>query len=143
MKSKILVFLQFFTILLMIFPFGKEVSYPFLGTAFIVFGMGIGLLAIKTHQQGNFNIRPDIKENCELVTHGIYAYIRHPMYLSVLVMMFGFLILYSDLYRFILYIFLVIVLHVKLHYEESLWVCHSKEYEAYKQRTKKLIPFIY
>ncbi|SFV54026.1 hypothetical protein MNB_SM-6-1117 [hydrothermal vent metagenome] len=143
MKSKILVFLQFFIIFLMILPLGSAVTHPYLGVTVFVFGGLIGLMAIAAHERGNFNIRPDIKEKCVLVTHGIYAYVRHPMYLSVLLMMLGVSLVYFTYYELILYLFLIIVLLVKLFYEEGLWQCYSQEYIEYKKKTKRLIPFLF
>jgi protein-S-isoprenylcysteine O-methyltransferase Ste14 len=145
MKSKFLVFSQFFLISLMVLgqTLTQSLTYPFLGFFFIFSGGIIGILAIKHHKQGNFNIRPDIKENCTLVTHGIYSYIRHPMYLSVLTMMFGVVLLHPSWYLSLLYAFLIVTLLVKLHYEESLWICHSKAYQEYRKTTKKLLPFVF
>jgi protein-S-isoprenylcysteine O-methyltransferase Ste14 len=143
MKSKVLVFLQFFIIFLMLLGAGQEIYYPYAGLFFLFLGGIIGMLAIKTHEKGNFNIRPDIKENCELVTHGVYAYVRHPMYLSVLTIMLGVVLIYLSLYELILYGALLSVMLTKLFYEEHLWQCHSAEYEAYKKRTKRLLPFIF
>ena len=143
MKSKILVALQFFIIFLMILPLGTPVKHLYLGLAVLAFGLIIGLLAVKEHKRGNFNIRPDIKENCELVTSGIYAYIRHPMYLSVLLSMFGVTLIYFTYYEFTLFMMLLITLLVKLFYEESLWKCHNPAYLEYRKRTKRLIPFVF
>jgi len=143
MKSKILVFLQFFIIFLMLLSFLEPTHYLWSGLAICIAGVIIGLVAINTHERGNFNIRPDIKEHCELVTHGIYAYIRHPMYLSVLTMMFGVMLIYLSWYEIILYIGLLVVMLTKLFYEESLWQCHTVAYEEYKNRTKRLLPYIF
>ena len=143
MKSKILVGLQFFIIFLMILPLGTKTLHPYLGGFILLFGIIIGLLAIKEHKRGNFNIRPDIKENCELVTSGIYKYVRHPMYLSVLSSMFGIAIMYFTYYEFALFIMLFLTLLVKLFYEESLWKCHNPAYIEYVQKTKRLIPFVF
>jgi protein-S-isoprenylcysteine O-methyltransferase Ste14 len=143
MKSKILVFLQFFIIFLMLIPIGTQTFHLYLGLFISFVGVGVGFLAINTHKRGNFNIRPDIKESCELVTHGIYAYVRHPMYLSVLLMMLGVALIYFTYYEFFLYLCLVVVMLTKLFYEEHLWQCHSAEYEAYKKRTKRLLPFVF
>ncbi len=143
MKSKILVFLQFFIIFLMILPLGSATIHPYLGGVILLAGGLVGLLGVGAHKSGNFNIRPDIKENCELVTDGIYAYVRHPMYLSVLLMMFGLSVIYFTYYEFALYLLLVVVLLVKLFYEEGLWQCHSPEYEAYTKQTKRLLPFLF
>ena len=143
MKSKILVFLQFFIIFLMILPLGTPTQFFYPGLAVMALGGVIGLLAIKEQGSGNFNIRPDIKEGCSLVTSGIYAYVRHPMYLSVLVMMFGFVLLYPLYYEMVLYLVLVLVLVTKMLYEEKLWSCHDEAYLEYQKRVKRLIPFLF
>ena len=143
MKSRVLVGLQFFFIFLMLLPLGTRTIHPILGFAVFAIGLTIGLLAIKEHKKGNFNIRPDIKESCELVTSGVYSFVRHPMYLSVVLSMLGIAIVYFAYYEFLLFTLLVVTLLVKLFYEESLWRCHNSEYEAYIKRTKRLIPFIF
>jgi len=143
MKSKILVTLQFFIIFLMILPIGSNTRHPYVGLLLLCTGIIIGLLALKEHKSGNFNIRPDIKENCELVTSGIYMYVRHPMYLSVLVSMLGVAVIYFTYYEFALYFVLLVTLLVKLFYEESLWKCHNPAYIEYVQKTKRLIPFVF
>jgi len=143
MKSKILVSLQFIIIFLMSLSYGDATSHRVVGIFFLVLGAIVGLLALMKHKRGNFNIRPDIKECCILVTDGIYRYIRHPMYLSVLTMMFGVLVLYFSFYELVLYICLVTTLMVKLFYEENLWVLHSSQYKSYKKQTKRIIPFIF
>ena len=143
MKSYSLVFGQFLLILLMTLPFGEPAEFLLLGLFIIALGAMVGLLALRTNTLGNFNIRPDIKEDCTLVTSGIYAYIRHPMYTSVLVMMAGVVVLYPMRFEYILYGLLLLVLLLKLFYEESLWKCESEEYLAYCKNTKRLIPFIF
>ena len=143
MKSRILVFIQFLAIFLMILPLGGEVQNLYSGLVIIIAGIIIGLFALKAHTPGNFNIRPDIKENCTLISHGIYKIIRHPMYASVLLSMLGVVILYANLYVSVLYLILLVNMLTKMFYEESLW--HSKDecYENYAKTTYRLIPYIF
>ncbi len=143
MKGKILVFIQFFLIFLMLLPLGSEVHFLYTGLGLLGLGLVVGFLAISQHRSGNFNIVPDIKEDCILVTNGIYAYIRHPMYASVLLSMLGIVLLYTTYYEMVLFILLSINMLVKLLYEESLWHCKSEEYINYTKKTKRLIPFIF
>jgi len=143
MKSKILVFMQFLLLGLMLLPLSQTVSYHFFGLGFLVLGLGVGLLAILKHPLNNFNIRPDIKENCLLMTDGIYAYMRHPMYFSVIVSMLGILLLKFSVLELVLYTLLVVNMLVKMFYEESLWNCEGKEYSEYSKNTKRLIPYIF
>jgi len=143
LKSKILVTIQFLIIFLMLLGYGAKTQYLYIGLAIIFLGIIIGILAIEEHESNNFNIRPDIKENCKLVTTGIYTYIRHPMYLAVLLSMLGIVVIYFTYYELILFICLLVTLLVKLFYEESLWKCHSDAYNEYLRKTKRLIPFIF
>lgn len=143
MKSRILVFIQFSTIFLMILPLGGPAQNHYLGISITFIGVLIGLLAIKAHPAGNFNIRPDIKENCTLISHGIYKVIRHPMYASVLLSMFGVTIYYANLYVALLYLVLLVNMLIKMFYEESLWNKKDACYQAYAQTTYRLIPFIF
>ena len=143
MKSRILVFIQFTTIFLMLLPLGGGTQNYYLGLSTAFLGILIGLLAIKAHPSGNFNIRPDIKENCTLVSHSIYKYIRHPMYASVLLSMLGVLVLYANIYVSVIYLLLLVNMLSKMFYEESLWHCKDSAYKEYAQNTYRLIPYIF
>ena len=143
MKSTLLVFTQFFIIFLMVLPLGTSSQTIIIGLVVIGAGGAIGLLALSKNKLGNFNVRPDIREDCTLITSGIYAYIRHPMYMSVLVSMLGIVVIYPMKYEYVLYGVLVTTLLIKLFYEESLWKCESEEYILYTKKTKRLIPFLF
>ena len=143
MKSKILVTLQFLSILLMLFMIEIGSKFFILGIIISILSIYIGISGINEHNK-KFNIRPDIQQdNTTLITTGIYKYIRHPMYFSVVFGMLGILIAFYSMTELIVYIFLVVVMIIKLHYEESLWVNHTDEYKTYQKNTKKLIPFVY
>ena len=144
MKSKILVGIQFGMIFLMLLPLGTPTVYFKMGALFIVLGLGVGIAALSKNKLGNFNIVPDIKEDCTLIKDGIYAYIRHPMYTSVMVTMFGVMLLYLNVY-YIPYVYGILVINmlVKMFYEESIWHCEGEEYMEYSQNTSRLIPKVF
>jgi len=143
MKSKILVFVQFASILIMLLPLGMPTTYFYGGLFFIVVGVSVGVAALAVNKLGNFNIRPDIKEDCTLVKEGVYAYIRHPMYTSVIVSMFGVMLLYFNVFIISVYAVLFVNMILKMFYEESLWHCHSNEYLEYAKNTSRLIPKVF
>ena len=136
---KLLVFLQFSLMGLMLL-FSQGVS--FIGVLIFLVGAIIGLFALTHNRLGNFNIQPKMKENAKLITTGIYAYIRHPMYLSVLLMMLGVFIGSPSMVEALFLLLLTIVLVLKAKREESIWLKETKEYVEYKKRTKLFIPFI-
>ncbi len=113
-----------------------------LGVAIFIVGAIVGLWALTHNQLGNFNIQPKLREGSKLITTGIYAWVRHPMYTSVIVMMLGFLVSTVTKIEIFLWLMLIIVLLLKAKKEESLWLEHDEAYESYKKSTKLFIPYI-
>ncbi|ATB69321.1 hypothetical protein SJPD1_1211 [Sulfurospirillum diekertiae] len=145
MTSKIysyfLVSLQFIFIALLVIQHGLHAPSSF--ACFIVFlGGGFGLYTLKCNTLSNFNITPEIKENASLITTGAYRYIRHPMYFSVLVMMFGVVVSKPSVLSLFVYVLLVVTLFLKAQKEEMLWMVESSKYKSYRQKTKRIIPFV-
>ena len=138
---ELLVGLQFGIIGLMLL-FSKGLLHSGMGMAIFVVGAILGLWALQHNRLGNFNIQPRIKHASQLVTSGIYKYIRHPMYSSVLLMMLGVWWSTPTGLEGLLFGLLVVVLWLKAQKEESLWLDHDETYKAYRQRTKFFIPFI-
>jgi len=138
--SKLLVFLQFGTIGVMLLL----AHYRFDMLAAMIFGIGVvvGVWALTHNRLGNFNIEPELRENCELVTTGIYRWIRHPMYASVTLMMLGVALMDPRAVQWLLWLFLVNVLLLKAQREESLWLSHDPCYLEYRKKTKYFIPYI-
>ena len=106
-------------------------------------GIFTGLLAIYTMRIGNFNITPKNKKNGQLVTNGIYAVIRHPMYLAHLLVLLPLLIDYYNFTRLTVFCVLMIALLLKIQFEETHLLDHFKDYRAYQRKTKKIFPFVY
>ena len=138
---KILVFLQF-TLMGLIALLSKGFFSSFLSMGIFLLGAILGVWALFHNKLGNFNIQPKMKEGATLVTTGIYAFVRHPMYLSVLVMSFSFLLGATSEIQSFLFLILVVVLYLKAKREESLWMEENEEYEAYRAKTKLFLPFI-
>ncbi|HEY9115548.1 MAG TPA: isoprenylcysteine carboxylmethyltransferase family protein [Bacteroidales bacterium] len=106
-------------------------------------GLFLGLLAVFQMNIGNFNITPLIKKDGVLVTTGIYSVIRHPMYLAQLVLLLPLVIDYFSYLRLAVWMLLLLVLFLKMNYEEKSLSEHFEEYPAYMEKTRRLIPFIY
>ncbi len=138
----LLVALQFGTIFTMILYAAADFSFSLSGLVLLLAGIAVGLWAIALHPKDNFNIRPELKEACCLVTHGLYRYIRHPMYTSVMLMQLGVVLFRPSLAAWTMWAFLVLVLYLKAHREEKLWMKHDAAYTAYKKCTRYFIPYI-
>ncbi len=79
----------------------------------------------------------------ELITTSLYRYVRHPIYTGVLLMVLATALFVGTLSAAIGFIIIVLGLWFKLRAEEKLLTKHfPKEYPAYKERTKALIPYV-
>ena len=104
---------------------------------------GLGVWAIATLQLGRFNITPDIASRAELMRSGPYKFIRHPMYTSLLLASLALILDSFSISRACIWLALLATLVTKLLYEERLLSERFREYEEYKQLTKRLIPFLW
>lgn len=141
MYSYLLVSLQLIFITILIINHGLYTPSILALLTFLI-GSAFGIYALKHNTLNNFNISPEIKENASLITTGAYRYIRHPMYFSLFVMMLGVVVSKPTLFSLFIYVLLVVTLFLKAHKEETLWVEQSSEYRDYKQKTKRIIPFV-
>jgi protein-S-isoprenylcysteine O-methyltransferase Ste14 len=142
MYSKILVIVQFTLIAAIV----QYCNFPFYNPYFLsigILGGLIGSLAIFTMKLNNLRVQPIPKQDAELITSGIYNYIRHPMYSSVLLLMLPFILNTSDIISLSLYFLLISTLIIKLRYEERLLEQKFPSYSNYLNRTYRLIPFIF
>lgn len=124
--------------------FFVDLILKIIGYWFVISGLVISLSALSTlgdNWSGLVNYR--IKFNQQLVQEGIYKYIRHPIYLSVLMEILGFeLIANSWLFiPFLVIGFLVIYKH-SLKEEELMAVKFQNDYSRYQQQTKMFIPHL-
>lgn len=79
----------------------------------------------------------------QLVTTGIYHYIRHPQYTGLLLLSLGMLIEWATLPLLILFP-VMITLYVRLakREERDMLAEFGEEYEVYRGRTKMFLPFL-
>lgn len=141
-KSYLLVAVQLTCIAIIAFTgpfFPKNIFLLSIG----ILGALLGLWAIIVMKLGRFNITPEIHQNSRMVTRGPYKYIRHPMYVSVLLITLAWVLNYFTLIRFGIWIVLLIDLLLKIIFEERLLAEHYEKYQDYRKRTKKLIPRIF
>ena len=76
-----------------------------------------------------------------IITEGVYAYLRNPMYLGHLIFMAGLAITFSSWLALALLVFHVVWFHLRvLHDEERLEARFGEPYRAYKTRVKRWIP---
>ena len=140
----ILVFLQFFIIGLHFFRWEfipqKQIiqvsSYSyFVGFLIIIIALIILFIAIKDLGR-NLSPFPRPINNSNLVTSGIYRFMRHPMYYSLIFISFGVFITKLSIYYLFLSISLAVIIKFKIALEEQYLNDKFKNYLLYKNEVK-------
>ena len=140
----ILVFLQFFIIGLHFFRWEfipqKQIiqvsSYSyFVGFLIIIIALIILFIAIKDLGR-NLSPFPRPINNSNLVTSGIYRFMRHPMYYSLIFISFGVFITKLSIYYLFLSISLGLIIKFKIALEEQYLNNKFKNYFLYKNKVK-------
>ena len=141
----ILPYLESKTIISEILIFSQFLMYSFI-IGVILLIMGGSLLLLSRIQLGKYGgPRIVIEDKHQLITNGIYRYIRHPMYFGFLLLFFGYSLSFGSIIITNTVTFcLFLIFRNRMDIEESLLFSEfGKEYQEYVERTKKLIPYVY
>jgi len=139
-----LVFLQFFIISLHFFQWEflpqKQIIktspfYYFLGILIIIIAFIIMLVSIKDLGR-NLSPFPRPINNSNLVITGIYRFMRHPMYYSLIFISFGVFMTKLSIYYLFLSISLGLIIKFKIALEEQYLNNKFKNYLVYKNSVK-------
>jgi len=129
--------------------FVEQVRYTFLkqfGYLLLVFAFILFILANKAHSSTNklkLNASPRPNNSAKLVTSGVYAYIRHPIYSSFIQMSFGIAFLIGTSGSIAVAAISFIFYYFKSRYEENLLIQKYPDYNPYKERTGRFMPEIF
>lgn len=121
-----------------------QIAWQFLGLSLVSIGFYMNIKArrdLGTNWVSSYEYQ--IKTKQDLITRGIYAYIRHPIYSGLVLMYIGGQMVALS-YLFLPAILLFVWLYIQGRKEETLLLQHfGKRYKEYMQRTKMFIPFIF
>ena len=83
---------------------------------------------------------PVPKDDGVLVTTGLYARVRHPIYFGLLVLAFGVVLDAGWWPQFVIALMLYFLLNIKAQFEESLLIEKYPDYKAYALKTPRFFP---
>ena len=109
-----------------------------------IIGIWYLFMVLWTNYISKFNLayRPSSNKK-RLVPSGPYKFIRHPYSTAVLFLTLILVINHISVFRIIAWFLLLVVLILRASYEEKIYHEYYNDYSLYKQRTYRLIPFIY
>jgi protein-S-isoprenylcysteine O-methyltransferase Ste14 len=106
--------------------------------------VGLGFIVLGSIGLGrNLSPFPKPKDNSTLVKSGIFSIVRHPIYSGFIFLAFGWSLIWGSVAAFVAALVLWIFFDLKARREERWLEAKFSDYTAYKQRVKKLIPFVY
>ncbi|MEO8104861.1 MAG: isoprenylcysteine carboxylmethyltransferase family protein [Candidatus Saccharibacteria bacterium] len=112
-----------------------------IGTIFEWSG-GLGILIAAYSIRTSLTALPLPKEHGKLATRGLYRYVRHPMYSSVLLLSLGSALLSGQAFKYLLVGALAGLFYYKSVYEERYLTAKYPGYQAYAKKTGRFIPFL-
>jgi protein-S-isoprenylcysteine O-methyltransferase Ste14 len=142
-KDFLFVSLQLLLFILFVMPFQLDQSLPQLPKWPAQLAVIIGLIEVvwAYMQLRNFiSAWPTPKDNSELVTWGIFAIIRHPIYSGIVLCTSGYAFYKADLYRLLVCLALLTLFYFKSAYEEKRLVERFKVYPRYKANVGRFFP---
>jgi protein-S-isoprenylcysteine O-methyltransferase Ste14 len=140
-KAGALVALQFALLALLVFnPFDplREIERTFTLSLYVIATVVLASAAVALGSA--LTASPIPKDDAELVTTGIYKWIRHPMYTALILIGLGLLLGTFNLFSLVLYATLVMVLIYKSQYEDALLSDRHKEARKYQEKTGRFFP---
>ena len=109
-----------------------------------LFLVGYGIYAEVMRENAYLSRTVKVSENQTVITGGLYAVVRHPMYLATLLMFLPIPLILGSFFGLIPFAFYPFLIAVRILDEEKLLTEELLGYAEYKNKTKyRLIPFIW
>ena len=142
MRGRLLVTLQFGCLIaLVLIPSAGGVGFERLLTARLLIGAAGVVLAIAfINLRDSVTVFPEPRDGVPFITSGIYAYVRHPMYLGVLLFAAGMVCVKWTPLAVAIWVALFIDLQVKYRYEDRLLAARWPEAALYQATVGALLP---
>ena len=120
-----------------------ETVTPYIGLAWLTLG-GVLRLAPVFILGRRFTGLVAIQKGHQLVTRGLYRYIRHPSYAGMLLYMAGYVLVFRCWLGLLLVAGTLAILLARMNAEEALLEGEfGEEYASYRRRTWRLVPWVY
>ena len=140
-----LIFLSGFILAGLDFRFGwSKVPLPVVIVASVLFLIGYALYAEVMRENAYLSRTIKVEEGQTVISTGLYAVVRHPMYTASTVMFLALPLILGSWYALIPFALYPVIMVVRIRGEEKLLTAELSGYEEYKRKVRyRLIPFIW
>lgn len=113
------------------------------GVAAALVAAGVTLALVAGRRLGrNLTPLPVPVDAGRLVTDGVYAYVRHPIYGGVLLAAFGWAAWHASWGTLVMAAMLWGLFEVKSRFEERALIARYPDYAAYRTTTRRFVPYL-
>jgi protein-S-isoprenylcysteine O-methyltransferase Ste14 len=107
----------------------------------LVFLVGAVILGISALNLGkSLTAHPQPLESATLKTTGLYAWVRHPIYSGLILLMLGSVLMAPSVVKLLLLTALVVLLNFKAKFEETFLISKYENYGKYSMKVGKFFP---
>ena len=140
-----LIFLSGFILAGLDFRFGwSKVPLPVVIVASVLFLVGYALYAEVMRENAYLSRTVKVEEGQTVISTGLYAVVRHPMYTASTVMFLALPLILGSWYALIPFALYPVIMVVRIRGEEKLLTAELSGYEEYTRKVRfRLIPFIW
>ena len=121
---------------------GISLLQQVVGWGITALGGALGILAVLA-LGANRTPHPHPRETGELVRHGVYSWIRHPLYTSLLLVMGGWALAWGSAIAAVIWVLLLVLLDQKARREERYLRARFPGYDAYSKSVRRFVPGVY
>jgi len=120
----------------------SQSTVTIIGAVISLLGLALGYWATGVMAK-SLGKRVDTWAAMRVVDQGPYAYIRHPAYLSSMLVVIGLPLVLNAYLSLSLSVVLVVLFIQRLRFEERILIQRMPAYAAYAQRTRRLLPSLW
>ncbi|HVH31661.1 MAG TPA: isoprenylcysteine carboxylmethyltransferase family protein [bacterium] len=120
----------------------KVVSAPSAAAAVALIG-ALMLVAGAAALGASLSILPAPREGARVVRGGVYRWVRHPIYDGVILLTIGWAVYRGDVLHVVLAVATGLFYAAKASREERYLLDRFPDYEGYRRRTWRFVPWVY
>ena len=112
--------------------------------AAVVFLCGYALYAEVMRENAYLSRTVEVQEDQKVIDTGLYGIVRHPMYLSTLLLFLSMPLVLGSVFSFAVMLFYIPLIAMRIKNEEQVLLEGLKGYDAYQKKVRyKVIPFLW
>ena len=119
-------------------------DYGYAGVVLYLLSVVINTMSLVENKHFEASSRIQTERNHTVVSTGVYSFVRHPGYSSIIIWAFSVPLLTGALCAFISSIFIIIIISIRTYLEDRMLKEELKGYREYAEKVKyRIIPYLW